>query len=101
MTISFLIFISVFLGLLFFLIHELRRSPGPMQSGRAPKWMKLVRVTLVCVLLFFVSCLIWGFFIEPNRLVVRPVTLSLSKWPTEPSGLRIAVISDVHTGGPF
>jgi len=101
MTISFLIFISVFLGLLFFLAHELRRSPGTMQWGKTPKWAKRARVALVCLLIFFVSCLIWGFFIEPNRLVVRPVTLSVLKWPPELSGLRVAVISDVHTGGPF
>jgi predicted MPP superfamily phosphohydrolase len=52
-------------------------------------------------LLLFVGGLIYGFFIEPNRLVVRSQTIKITNWPAELSGLRIAVISDVHTGGPF
>ena len=41
---------------------------------------------------------IYAFLIEPTRLIVREEQLSLGNW-TAP--LRIAVISDIHTGSPF
>jgi predicted MPP superfamily phosphohydrolase len=42
-----------------------------------------------------------GFFIEPNRLVVRQETIEIDNWPQSLDGLRIAVISDIHVGGSF
>jgi len=101
MTIPFLIFITIFLALLFLVIREVRRSAGPKEWGKTPRWRKRLRVGLACILLFFVGCLIYGFFIEPNRLIVRSETIQIQNWPPELSGLRIGVISDVHTGGPF
>ena len=53
------------------------------------------------MLLLLVSLLFWSFFIEPNRLVVHQETIRIANWPTELSGLRIAVISDIHSGAPF
>ena len=44
---------------------------------------------------------IWSFFIEPNRLVVHQEAIQINNWPTALSGLRIALIADLHTGGPF
>src|SRR5712692_6642076 len=64
-------------------------------------WKKRIRVTLGIAVLLIVSCLIWGFFIEPNRLVVRQETIQIDQWPKELSGLRIALIADIHTGGRF
>jgi len=52
-------------------------------------------------LLLILSCLVWGFFIEPNRLIVRQQTIQIDNCPKELSGLRIALIGDVHTGAPF
>lgn len=101
MAIPFLIFIIIFLVATHFLIKELRRSPGPRQWGKTSRWRKRLRVALAFIALFFFGFLIWGFFIEPNRLVVRQETIRIENWPAELSGLRIAVISDVHTGGPF
>src|SRR6185436_13336043 len=101
MTIPFLIFITIFLALLFLVIREVRSSAGPKEWGKTPRWRKRLRVGLGCILLFFVGCLIYGFFIEPNRLVVRSETIQIQNWPPELSGLRIGVISDIHTGGPF
>lgn len=43
----------------------------------------------------------WALFIEPNRLVGRRQTLSLPGWPTELSGLKVALVSDLHVGAPF
>src|SRR5258707_8073034 len=64
-------------------------------------WKKRIRITLGIAVLLIVSCLIWGFFIEPNRLVVRQETIQIDQWPKELSGLRIALIADIHPGGRF
>ena len=42
---------------------------------------------------------VYSFLIEPARLVVHEKELRLAKWRAEP--LRVAVISDIHTGAPF
>jgi uncharacterized protein len=62
---------------------------------------KIIRIALAVLLLLTISCLVWGLFIEPNRLIVREQAIQIDNWPKELSGLRIAVIGDVHTGGPF
>ena len=46
-------------------------------------------------------CAIWATLIEPNRLIVRYETIQIQTWPLELSGLRVAIIGDIHTGGPF
>jgi len=66
-----------------------------------PSWKKRITIALGIILALIVACLVWGFFIEPNRLVVREQTIQIDKWPKELSGLRIAVIADVHAGSPF
>lgn len=43
---------------------------------------------------------VYGFVIEPGRLVRRDYTLALERWPAECDGLRIDVVSDTHTGSP-
>lgn len=101
MALSFLISTAVLVGLALFLIHELRRPPGPMEWGRTPRWKKRVRVTLATIP-FLLGCIcFWAFFIEPDRLVVRHETIAIENWPRELSDLRIAVISDIHVGGSF
>lgn len=62
---------------------------------------KRIRVALLALLILILGCLIWGVFIEPNRLIVRQQTIQIDNWPKELSGLRIAVIGDIHTGAPF
>lgn len=42
----------------------------------------------------------WAFVVEPDRLVVREAALSLPRWPADAGELRLAVVSDVHTGSP-
>ncbi|MFS8086659.1 MAG: metallophosphoesterase, partial [Acidobacteriota bacterium] len=65
------------------------------------RWTKIIKIALALLLLVIIFCLVWGVFIEPNRLLVREETIKIENWPKELSGLRIAVIGDVHTGGPF
>ncbi|HVS82500.1 MAG TPA: metallophosphoesterase [Pyrinomonadaceae bacterium] len=64
-------------------------------------WKKRIQIALPVFLLLILSCVIWGFFIEPNRLVVHQETIRVDNWPKELNGLRIALIADIHTGGPF
>jgi predicted MPP superfamily phosphohydrolase len=64
-------------------------------------WKKRIRIGVVAILLVLASLAFWVFLIEPNRLVVHSETIRLDNWPRELSGLRIAIISDIHTGAPF
>lgn len=62
---------------------------------------KIIRAILLLLLLLIVSCGIYAFFIEPNRLVLHQETIQIDNWPKELSGLRIALVGDIHPGGPF
>src|SRR6266550_494269 len=63
--------------------------------------LRIIRFALLALLILILSCFIWGFLIEPNRLTIHQETVEIDNWPRELSGLRIAVISDIHTGAPF
>jgi predicted MPP superfamily phosphohydrolase len=68
----------------------------------APSWpRKIIRGTALLLLLLLIGVGVWSFFIEPNRLVIHEEAIQIDNWPKELSGLRIAVISDIHTGAPF
>jgi uncharacterized protein len=43
----------------------------------------------------------WAFWLEPASLTVREQTLRLRGWQAPLSGLRVAVVTDLHTGSPF
>ncbi len=43
---------------------------------------------------------VWAFWIEPSRLVIKNVDLSIGKWHQEHNGLRIAILTDLHVGSP-
>lgn len=42
----------------------------------------------------------WALVVEPARLVVRPVDLSLPAWDPAVPPLRVALLSDLHVGSP-
>lgn len=44
---------------------------------------------------------VYGFFIEPDRLVVNSQSLSIPKWDKKLDGLKIVLIGDVHGGSSF
>jgi predicted MPP superfamily phosphohydrolase len=72
------------------------------RTKSAPSWpRKIIRVTALSLLLLLLGVGVWSFFIEPNRLVIHEETIQIDNWPKELSGLRIAIISDIHTGAPF
>ena len=53
------------------------------------------------LLALIVACFVWGFLIEPSRLVVHETTLPLPAWPRALDGFKIALLSDIHAGAPF
>jgi predicted MPP superfamily phosphohydrolase len=69
--------------------------PGPSKPKR------VIRAVVGLVLLLILSCLVWGVFIEPGRLIVHQETIQIDNLPKELSGLRIALVADIHSGGPF
>ena len=42
----------------------------------------------------------WSAWFEPRRLVVRRLPLALPAWPRQLDGLRVGIVSDLHTGVP-
>ncbi|HKE59225.1 MAG TPA: metallophosphoesterase, partial [Pyrinomonadaceae bacterium] len=101
MSVGFVIAVAVLLGLLLFFYHEVRRWPGPPQWGRTPRWAKRIRISLAAIVLLLGCLCFWAFFVEPNRLVTRQQTIQLENWPRDLDGLRVAVLSDIHSGGAF
>jgi predicted MPP superfamily phosphohydrolase len=72
------------------------RTKPPLSRTR-----KIIRGTVLFLLLLLLGVGVWSFFIEPNRLVIHQEAIQIDNWPKDLSGLRIAIISDIHTGGPF
>jgi predicted MPP superfamily phosphohydrolase len=97
----FIIAVACIVGLLLFVGVLLRPVPIGKQSDRRLRWRKIFRISLVIILLSGAASAIWTFFIEPNRLVVHYDTITIESWPKELSGLRIAMIGDVHTDTRF
>src|SRR5689334_18499958 len=63
--------------------------------------MAELRRAAAIVLLLTAVATVYGFLIEPSRLMVRRRTVAVANWPTELSRLRVVLISDVHAGAPF
>ncbi len=93
----FIVAIAVVVGLFIFLGVLLRPLPLGENNDRRLRWRRRFRIAIVIILVSIAGSAIWGFFIEPNRLVVHHQSISIQSWPKELSGLRIAVIGDVHT----
>jgi predicted MPP superfamily phosphohydrolase len=65
------------------------------------KFTKRVLAVLTFALLLLLCLAVWAFLIEPNRLVVHEETLALNNWPKPLTGVRVAVLSDIHAGSAF
>lgn len=65
--------------------------------GRVPRWRRVAWLgTFVAVAL----AALWAFWLEPQRLVVTHSELRLPNWPKQLSGLRVALLADLHVGSP-
>ncbi len=60
--------------------------------------MKKTLYILSAVLIFSLLCLGYGYFVEPNRLIVRRVELKIKNWNPAFVNFKIAAISDIHGG---
>ena len=100
-NLAYVIAIAILVGLLLFLFQAVRRLPGTQETSRRQLWRTRLRVVVALLLLAGVTCAIWGFLIEPNRLVVNQRAIQIHNWPNGLDGLRIAVIGDIHAGAPF
>ena len=65
----------------------------PSKTRSLPRWVWALALSGVLAA-------IWGFLIEPGRLVVRHHELVLPAWPKALTGLRVALLSDLHVGSP-
>ena len=101
MNVAFVVTVAVVLGLLLFLVREIRRPVSDSKWDHRPRRRKRLRIALVAVLLLIVCVVAWAFVIDPSRLVVRQSTLAIDRWPSSLSNLKIAVLSDIHAGGSF
>lgn len=93
----FIIAIASFIGLLLFVAALLRPLPSGENSDRRRRWWKIFRIAILVILVSIAASAIWAFFIEPNRLVVHDEAIQIESWPNELSGIRIAMIGDIHT----
>ncbi len=63
----------------------------------------LIRKRLLLSIAFVVVMVltVWGFVIEPNRLVVNEVSLPITEVDARFGNLKVALISDLHVGSPW
>lgn len=101
MTVAFVVTVAVVLGLLLFLVREIRRPVTDSKWDHRPLRWKRVRIAVVTLVLLIVCVVAWAVVIDPSRLVLREETIALDRWPSSLSNLKIAVISDIHAGGSF
>jgi uncharacterized protein len=73
----------------------------PRTTPTLTRTRKIIRGIALLLLLLLLGAGVWSLFVEPNRLVIHQAAIQIDIWPQELGGLRIAVISDIHTGGPF
>ena len=100
-NLAYVVAIAILIGLLFFLFQALKPLAGTGVTSRHQLWRRRLRIVVGFFLLAIVLCEIWGFLIEPNRLVVTHSTIQINNWPNDFNGIRIAVIGDIHAGAPF
>lgn len=59
----------------------------------------MLKVTLA-VLLAGVALAVWGFFVEPDRIVVREEVIALDPRAEVFRGLKVVALADLHAGAP-
>lgn len=62
-------------------------------------WRAAKRTLLAASGVTTAVCL-WAFQVEPAMLLVRETPVQVETWPAAVSGLRVAVLADIHVGAP-
>ena len=57
---------------------------------------KKIAAIIICVI--GLLCVVYGYFIEPQRLVVRRETLAIKGWNPAFNNFKIVAVSDIHGG---
>jgi hypothetical protein len=76
---------------------QLQMKPDPL-DGRMTKRVARISGLLLCLPILLGT---WAFWIEPASLENEDHELTIPNWPSECSGLRVAVLADLHVGSPF
>ncbi len=63
--------------------------------------MKRGRLVCIAVLLVAFVLGLWAFAFEPASLTTRTHELRIPHWKAELTGLRVAVLADLHIGSPY
>jgi predicted MPP superfamily phosphohydrolase len=68
---------------------------------RSDRWKRALRRTFWGLLLLGAVLGLWAFAVEPASLRVREYHLAIPHWPAGRSGMRIALLADLHVGSPY
>lgn len=75
------------------------RNMGDEKELTRRDFLKLLKTVVIDFTLLTVGGLGYGYLMEPKRVVVEKVSLTLQRLPSAFSGIRMAQISDIHMGG--
>ncbi len=59
------------------------------------------RRTIVLSLFLAAALFLWAFVLEPASIGTKEYAIAIPNWPKACSGLRVAVLADLHVGSPF
>jgi predicted MPP superfamily phosphohydrolase len=76
--------------------HPSVRDPGRVSPPKGT--LKILGFSLGILL---TGLAVWAIVIEPSSLRVENYSVAVPGWPVHLSGLRIAILADLHTGSPF
>lgn len=62
------------------------------------KFLKVTGAVLIFGVVLLAALAVYGYFIEPARLVINETNLNVPNWDRELNGFKIVAISDIHGG---